>query len=345
VIEENEIPSCSNTAIVESVKGDFMSIKKFLMAASLAAIGALIGTGSSHAAGFPSRPITIQVAYPAGGTTDREIRVLADLVSKEIGQPVIVENKPGAGGTIAASSLAAAGKADGYTLAQAPVTLFRMPHIQKVAWGPLRDFTYVTGLSGYVLGVAVPAASPFKTWEDVVRYARANPGMVSYCSVGIGSTQHLGMADIEKKTGLKFNHIPYKGGAETTRAILASEVMQSADALSTLTVLGDKVRILMVWEPQRYPELPDVPTARELGIDIVYQSPYGLVGPKGIPRDVVNKLYRIFQKALNDPKHTAVLKSIKQTAWQRSPEEYERYATQAFETERKLLDNAELLTN
>lgn len=319
-----------------------MDIKKFFVMAWMA-VSALVVVSPSHAEAFPTRPITIQVAYPAGGSTDRQIRVLAELVSKQLGQPVIVENKPGAGGTIAASSLAATGKPDGYTLAQAPVTLFRMPHMQKVNWDPLRDYTYVTGLSGYVLGIAVPSDSPFKTWNDVVRYARENPGKLSYCSVGIGSTQHLGMSDLERKTGLKLNHIPYKGGAETARAILAGEVMLSADAISTLTSLGDKVRILMVWEPQRYPGLPDVPTARELGIDIVYQSPYGLVGPKGMPREVVNKLHDAFQKALNDPKHIEVLKSIKQTVWQRSPEEYERYAKQAVEQERKLLENAGLL--
>lgn len=319
-----------------------MNIKKMVVMMSVCVSG-VAGHAQSYADAFPTRPITIQVAYPAGGTTDRQIRVLADLASKQLGQPIIVENKPGAGGTIAASSLAATGKPDGYTLAQAPVTLFRLPHMQKVNWDPLRDFTYVAGLSGYVLGIAVPADSRFKTWDDVVRYARANPGMLSYCSVGIGSTQHLGMSDLERKTGLKFNHIPYKGGAETARAILAGEVMLSADAVSTLTALGDKVRLLMVWEPQRYPGLPDVPTARELGIDIVYQSPYGLVGPKGIPPHIITKLHDAFQKALADPRHLEVLDAIKQTAWQRSPADYERYAKQAFEQERVLLENAGML--
>ncbi|KRB86978.1 tripartite tricarboxylate transporter substrate binding protein [Noviherbaspirillum sp. Root189] len=319
-----------------------MSIKAFILAVC-ASITACLNVTVAQAETFPSRPITIQVAYPAGGSTDREIRVLANLASKELGQPVIVENKSGAGGTLAASTLASTGKPDGYTLAHAPVTVWRMPHMQKVSWDPLRDFTYVTGLSGYLLGVAVRSDSEFKSWNDIVKYARANPGKVSYCSVGIGSTQHLGMAEIERQTGLKFNHIPYKGGSETARALLSGEVMISADAISTLTMLGDKARILMLWEPERYAGLADVPTARELGINLVSQSPYGLVGPKGMPPEVVQKLHRAFDKALNDPQHLEVLKSIHQTLWRKTPEEYAAYAKTAFEKERKSLEQAGLL--
>jgi tripartite-type tricarboxylate transporter receptor subunit TctC len=315
---------------------------KFLIAAAIAVVSAS-NAGAAFANTYPSRPITIQVAYPAGGSTDRQVRLLASLVSKTLGQPIVVENKPGAGGTLAASNLAASGKPDGYTLAQAPVTVFRLPQMHKTNWDPLRDFTYVTGLSGYVLGIAVRADSEFKSWDDVVRYTRANPSKITYCSVGIGSTQHLGMSELQRQTGLQMNHIPYKGGAETARAILAGEVMLAADAISTLTALGDKVRILMVWESERYPGLPDVPTARELGMDVVFQSPYGLVGPKGMPAEVVNKLNDAFQKALQDPQHIELLKTIKQTVWQRSPAEYSSYAKQAFEQERKLLEIAGLL--
>ena len=291
---------------------------------------------------FPSRAITVRVAYPPGGSTDRQIRLLADLVGKQLGQPVVVENVSGAGGTLAASGLLGRAAPDGYTLAQAPVTMFRLPHMQKTAWDPLRDFTYVTGISGYLLGFGVRADSPFKSWQDVADYARKNPGALSYASVGIGSTQHLGMTELERQTGLKFNHIPYKGGAETAKALLAGEVMVNADAISTLTALGDKVRILMLWEPQRSALLPDVPTARELGIDLVLQSPYGLVGPKGMPREVVQILSDAFSKALDDPRHVELLAAIKQTAWHRTPQEYAAYARQASEQERALLQSAGL---
>jgi len=291
---------------------------------------------------FPTRPVTIWVAYSAGGSTDRQIRLLAELAGKELGQTIIVENRPGAGGTLAASTLASKAQPDGYTLAHAPITMFRLPHLQQTMWDPLRDFTYVTGLSGYLLGVGVRADSPFQTWQDVVAHARAHPGEVSFASTGVGSTQHLGMTEIQRQLGLDMNHIPYKGGAETARALLSGEVMVVPDALSTLALLGDKARLLMLWEPERHPSLPDIPTAHELGIDLVLQSPYGLVGPKDMPRDVVNTLHAAFSKALNDPRHLALLQQIHQTVWHADPDEYAAYARRAFAQESQWLRNAGL---
>lgn len=301
---------------------------------------ATLPTIASAAPAFPTRPISVQVAYPPGGTTDRQLRLLAELASQELGQPVIVTNRPGAGGTLAAAFLATKVPADGYTLAQAPISVFRLPNLQHTAWDPRRDFTYITGLSGYMLGIGVRADSPFKAWSDVVAYARKHPGELSFASVGIGSSQHLGMTELQRQTGLELNHIPYKGGAETAKALLAGEVMINADAISTLRTLGDKVRILMVWEPQRHAALPGVPTARELGINLVMQSPYGLIGPKGMPPEVVQVLHAAFSKALENPRHRQLLTEINQTAWHRNPQEYAAYASKALLEERRLLENA-----
>lgn len=302
-------------------------------------------TGAISASAYPNRPITLQVGFSAGGATDREFRLLASLASKHLGQPIIVENKPGVAGTLAASTLALSGKTDGYTLAQAPVGVFRIPHMQNVEWNPVRDFSYVIGLSGYVLGVAVRADSPFKTWDEVARYARANPGAVTYASTGVGGTLHLAMTDIEKRTGLQFNHVPYKGAADASHALLSGQVMLQVDAVSGFAAQAEagKTRILMVLEPQRYAQLPDVPTARELGLDIVYQSPFGLVGPKGMPPEIVNQLHDSFKKALYDPEHLQLLKQIHQTLWYRSPSDYAAYAKTAFEDEAKLMKQAGLI--
>lgn len=317
-----------------------------LFAACLAGLSYLVTANVVAADTYPSRPVTVQVAFSAGGATDRQFRVLAALASKHLGQNIIVENKPGAAGTLAASTLALSGRPDGYTLAQAPVGVFRVPHMQKVNWDPVRDFTHIIGMSGYVLGVAVRADSPFKTWEDVVRHARANPGTVSYASTGIGGTLHLAMTDIEKQTGVRFNHIPYKGAADSSRALLAGEVMLQADAVSGFAGLANagKTRILMVWEPARYAGLPDVPTARELGLNIVYQSPFGLVGPKGMPAEVVNKIHDAFKKALEDSEHVQLLGQIHQTLWYRSPADYAAYAKSAIHEERKLMEQAGLIS-
>lgn len=321
-----------------------MNIQRFLGCA-LALVGMSIATASAQTIDFPTRPITLQVGFSAGGPTDRQFRLLAQLASKTLGQPIVVDSKPGAAGTLASSSLALGGKPDGYTIAQAPVGVFRIPHLQNVSWDPTRDFSYIIGLSGYVMGIAVRADSEFKSWADVVRYAKANPGKLTYASTGVGGTLHLAMEDIALRTGVKFNHIPYKGAADSSRALLAGEVMLQADAVSGFTPLADagKARILMVWEPQRYAGLPNVPTARELGIDIVYQSPYGLVGPKGMAPEVVSRLHDAFKKALDDPEHLKLLGQINQTMWYQSTQAYTAYARDAMVQEKKLLDHAGLL--
>lgn len=321
-----------------------MRLGHFLKAGALAL--SAIAAVASAADNFPVRPITLQVAFPPGGATDRQLRHLASVASKHLGQTIVVDNKPGAAGTVAASTLALSGKPDGYTLAQAPVGVFRVPHMQQVQWNPVRDFTYVMGLSGYVLGMAVRADSPFRSWEDVVRHARAKPGTVSYSSTGIGGTLHMAMADIESRTGLKFNHIPYKGAAEASLALLGGQVDLQVDALSGFagSAAAGKTRVLMVFEPERYAGLPNVPTARELGLDAVYQSPYGVVGPKGMAPEVVEKLHQAFKKALQDPEHLQLLKDIHQTVWYRSPADYAAYAKDAYVQEQVLLKQAGLLT-
>jgi tripartite-type tricarboxylate transporter receptor subunit TctC len=331
---------------IENDKQETSMSTRSVISVFFLSLASLLSNSSRAADNYPNRPIVLQVGFSAGGATDRQFRTLAHIASKHLGQTVVVENKPGAAGTLAASTLAMSGKTDGYTLAQAPVGVFRVPHMQSVNWNPLRDFTYVIGMSGYVLGVAVRADSPFKSWDDVARYARANPGKLSYASTGVGGTMHLAMTDIEKRTGLQFNHIPYKGAADSSRALLSGEVMLQTDAVSGFAEMAaaGKTRILMVWEPQRHPDLPDVPTARELGLDIVYQSPFGLVGPAGMPPEVVEKLHDAFRKALQDPEHLKLLKQIYQTLWYQSPAQYAAYAKSAFEQERKLMEQAGLLT-
>ena len=304
---------------------------------------ALLGGTHVDAQPFPSKPITIAVPYSAGGSTDREVRLLSTIASKELGQAVIVDNRTGAAGTLAATAVASTARPDGYTLAVAPVNLFRLPHMQKTTWDPLRDFTYIAGLSGYILGIAVRADSEFKSWADIVKYAKANPGKLAYSSAGVGSSQHLGMVEIEKQLGISLNHIPYKGGPESSRALLAGEITMSADPLAVFTLMGDRVRILMVWEPERNAAFASVPTARELGVNLVSQSPYGLVGPAGMPADVVQKLHKAFDKALGDPQHVALLEMLLQTSWRRTPEEYAAYARDALAAERKSIERAGLL--
>ena len=156
-------------------------MKKALLAAALAVLA-----GSAAAQGFPSRTITLICPWPAGGPTDLHLRKVAELGAKHLGQPGIVENRPGGSGMNGPANMAKTAKPDGYTISQLAITAYRMPHMQKVDWDPLTDFSYIIGISGYTFGIVVKADSPIKSFQDLISQAKANPGTVSYGTPGTG---------------------------------------------------------------------------------------------------------------------------------------------------------------
>ena len=166
----------------------------------VAAIGVLMSAGAG-AQDYPTKPITLIVPWPAGGSTDIAMRAIADSASKFIGQPIAVDNKAGGGGTVGPATMAAAAKPDGYTIAQLPITVFRLPLMQDVSWDPAKDFSYIVHLTGYTFGVTTSAESPFKTWKDVVDFAKQNPGKVTYATPGTGTSLHIGMEQIASMAG------------------------------------------------------------------------------------------------------------------------------------------------
>jgi len=284
-------------------------------------------SAATWAADFPTRPIRLLVGFPAGGPTDITMRVIAENAGKILGQPVIIENKPGAGGTLPASTVVTS-QPDGYTVGQSPLGIFRMPYTQKMTWDPLKDLTYVINLTGYTFGLTVPVASPFKTWQDFVAYAKANPGKITYGSAGGNLTSpHLTMERIAEAAGIQVTHVPYKGSADLAQALLGGHVMAAADSSAFVPyVEGNKARLLNVWSEKRMARFPEVPTLRELGINIVQTSPYGLVAPKGTPPDVVKKLHDAFKKALEEKSSVEALAKYDMLPAYMSTEQYTAYA-------------------
>ena len=191
-----------------------MQRRQLLQSAAVLALPAVGSLGSSFAQsqGFPVRPIKLIVAFPAGGPTDITMRALAENASKVLGQAVIIDNKPGAGGTLPAQQLQTA-PADGYTLAQIPLGVFRLPYTTKITWDPVKDISYVLNVTGYAFGIVVPADSPFKSWADFVAYAKANPGRLTYGSTGTLTSPHLTTELVAQKAGIELQHVPYKGSA------------------------------------------------------------------------------------------------------------------------------------
>ena len=297
---------------------------------------------AAHAQGFPNRPITLIVPWPAGGSTDTHLRKLADLAGRDLGQPIVVENRPGAGGMLGPAMMAANAKPDGYTLSQLTISAFRQPHMQKVDYDPLHDFTYIIGVSGYAFGVVVRSDSPFKTFDDLIAYARQNPGQLSYSSTGTGTSPHLLMEEVAYKAGVKLNHIPFKGNADSTQALMGGHVMAQSDATGWgQYVDAGKFRLLVTFGDQR--TRWGAPTAKELGYDVVSYSPYGIVGPRGMDPKVVKTLHDAFRKASESPENQKMLRQLDQVSWYKSSDDYARWAAETYVSERATIERLGLL--
>lgn len=287
---------------------------------------------------WPSQAIKLMIAFPAGGPTDITMRVLAENASRLLGQTVVVENRPGAGGTLPAQQMQQS-RPDGHTLAQVPLGVFRMPYTQKMSWDPLKDLSYIIGVTGYAFGLVVPTDSPIKTWADFVAYAKANPGRLSYGSTGVLTSPHLTMEDIAQRVGVELNHIPFKGSADLMQAILGGQIMAAADSTGFAPhVASGRLRVLNTWGAQRLPKFPDVPTLTELGIPLVQASPYGLAGPKGMDPALVQRIHDVFKQAMEQPSHVEVLARYDQALMHMNPQQYLRFAEETFRREKALVE-------
>ena len=312
-------------------------MRKALLAAALAVLA-----GGAAAQGFPSRTITLICPWPAGGPTDLHLRKVAELGAKHLGQPVIVENRPGGSGMNGPANMAKTAKPDGYTISQLAITAFRVPHMQKVDWDPLTDFSYIIGISGYTFGIVVKADSPIKSFQDLISQAKANPGTVSYGTPGTGTSLHLAMEEIAAKAGVKFLHVPFKGQADSAAALMGGHIMVQVDSTGwARQVDAGTFRLLATLGERR--TRWNAPTVKELGVDTVSDSPYGLVGPKGMPPEIVKRLHDAFKAAIDEPEHKKTLQQLDQLYWYKSSEDYAKWAAEAFKAERATVERVGLL--
>lgn len=297
-----------------------------------------VSLGTASAQSFPAKPVKLVIAFPAGGPTDISMRVLADNASKILGQPVIVENKPGAGGTLPAQALQTA-QPDGYTLAQIPLGVFRLPYTTKINWDPVKDISYVLNVTGYAFGIVVPADSPLKTWTHFVAWAKANPGKLSYGSTGTMTSPHLTTELIAQKLGIELLHVPYKGSADLMQATLGGQLMAAADSTGFAPqVEAGKLRVLNTWGAERLAKFPDAPTLKELGLDVVQNSPFGLGAPKGTPAAVVKRLHDAFKQAMEQDSYKTALARYDMVPMYMSTAAYQKFAQETFAREKALVE-------
>jgi tripartite-type tricarboxylate transporter receptor subunit TctC len=314
------------------------TISKITFATAVATVA--LFHAETRAQDYPTKPITLIVPFPAGGSTDITMRSIAEVAGKHLGQPVLIDNKSGGSGTVGPATMAASAKPDGYTISQMPITVFRMPLMQPTPWDAEKDFSYIIQLTGYTFGVTANAEGPFKSWKDVVEFAKANPGKVTYATPGAGGSPHIGMEQIAAKDGIKLTQVPFKGGAETNAAVLGQHTMLQADSSGWKPLVDSgKVRLLMIWNAERSPNYPNAPTLKELGYPFVFDSPFGLAGPKGMDPKIVAKLHDAFKKAIEDPSIKATLAKYDMVINYKNTEDYVKAVKDVTETERKVVES------
>lgn len=284
---------------------------------------------------FPNRPITLIVPWPAGGATDITLRLLCDIAARSLGQRFVIENRPGAGGTLAMPLLQQAAP-DGYTIAQMPQPALRAPHVQKVSWDPIRDTTPIIQLSGVTFGVVVPANSAFQSFDDLLKFAAAKPGELTISTNGLGTTPHIVLDELFGKRQLKYIHVPYKGTSEQMLAVASGQLMAGVNSNGFVPyVESGRLRLLATFGERRSARWANVPTLKELGYGLSAVSPYGLVGPRGMDAHIVQTLHDAFKIALFDVQHVGELAKYEQEPNYLDSRDYGAALKDAYAAERR----------
>ena len=303
-----------------------------------ATLTALALPGLARAQAFPAKPIKLICPWPAGGSSDMVMRALAESASKAIGGQVVIDNKAGASGMLGPNELVKAAP-DGYTLSQVTIGVARLPHMQKMQFDPLKDFTYIVCLTGYTFGMVVRADSPIKTVKDLVNFAKANPGKFSYGSTGNGTTPHLAVEEFASKAGIELQHVPFKGSSDGLQALMGGHIMAHSDATGWAPhVESGALRLITTYGSKRTKRWPNVPTLTELGYDTVSDSPFGIAGPKGMDPALVRKLHDAFKKTLEDPAVLATFDKYDQTVIYMGTEEYTKFIRDTYAKEKATIE-------
>ena len=298
-------------------------MKRFL-AACCAAAGLVIA-GVAGAQGYPNKPIKLIVPLAAGGTGDTLSRAVGEQVSKELGQPVVIENKPGAGGLVG-TEIAQSAPADGYTLLSVSPSHVINPalHGGKKTYDPLRDFEPVTVMANTHQVIVSHPSVPVKDLKELIAYAKANPGKLNYGSAGTGSATHLNMALFLSMAGLDIVHVPYKGSTQARQDVLAGQVQLAMDGLLPLQPLikDGRLKALAITSSKRAQSNPEIPTIGEIVPGYASDTWYGILAPAGTPKDIIAKLNAAAVKALSSPAVRDRLNKLGAEPVGNSPEEF-----------------------
>jgi tripartite-type tricarboxylate transporter receptor subunit TctC len=285
---------------------------------------------SSFAQDYPTKPVNLIVTFAPGGTLDVSTRILATKAEKFLGQPLVVSNVGGGAGSVALAQVATK-KPDGYDITSCTSTgLIRIPQLRGVPYGP-EDFIPVMHFASVQSGVVVKSDSSYKTFKDLIEFARKNPGKVTYATSGAGSPMHMAMEFVAIKEGIKWTHVPQTGGAPGLTAVLGGHVTAMSDSTEWLPhVKEGSLRLLVTHGEKRMKNFPDVPTLRDLGYDFINETVFMIAAPKGTPAPVIKKLDESLHKAMDDPQFIETISTIAFDVSYRNSADTKKYLDDAY---------------
>lgn len=310
--------------------------------AALTASPWLLPITAANAASYPEKPITFICPWPAGGTADQTMRALCTAAARDLGQPIVVENRVGAAGMIGLKALASA-KSDGYTVGQIPISVTRFSQLGSVAVDPLKDLTYLARTSGQTFGIACLSVSRWKSLQDLVQEARAQPGKITYAHSGVGGATHVGMEEFALSAGIRLNHIPFKGGADALQAVLGGHVDMLVDSSSWAPLVeAGKMRLLATWGEQRTAKFKESPNLKDAGFNVVVDAPNGVGAPRGLDPAIAIRLRQAFRVGVQSEEFRQACEEIDAPVLYLDGPDYEQYVHQVYKKETLLIEKLRL---
>ncbi|OGA77371.1 MAG: hypothetical protein A3G81_09660 [Betaproteobacteria bacterium RIFCSPLOWO2_12_FULL_65_14] len=275
------------------------------------AVFSLVFMGTASAQDYPTKPIRWIVPFPPGGGADATARTISQKMTENTGKTIVVDYRPGAGGNIGTEFVSRA-PADGYTILQTTNGHAIQPHLRKLSWDPLKDFIPITVVASYPLLIAVHPSVPAQNLKELIAYAKANPGKLTYGSSGPGGPLHIGAEIFKRTAGVDILHVPYKGNAPMTLAVVSGEVSMVFDSMTgpLPQIRAGKLRAIGYMGEKRSPQLPDVPTAKEQGVPAVYAAWNGMMAPAGTPPEAIAWLHREIVRAVASKEVTERLSGL-----------------------------------
>jgi len=284
----------------------------------------------SFAQQYPTKPINVIVTFAPGGTLDVSTRILASKAEKILGQPLVVSNVGGGGGSVALGQVAKK-RPDGYDITSCTSTgLIRIPQLRAVPYSH-EDFVPIMHFTAVQSGCVVKSDSPYKTFKDLIEYARKNPGKVTYATSGVGSPMHIAMEFVAGKEGIQWTHVPQTGGAPGLTAVLGGHVTAMSDSTEWLPhVKEGSLRLLVTHGEKRMKAFPNVPTLRDLGYDFINETVFMIAAPAGTPAPIVKMLDDALHKAMDDPEFIKTIQTLEFDVAYRNSEDTKKYLEDAY---------------